>query len=317
MRDVFLVQPIHNAGVDRLRSAGLRVRQASAEDMATVAAEIGEAEAVVTRNAGLSRMAIDAAPRLLLIVVHGVGHDPVDVPHALARGIVVCNTPVANTISVAEHAIALLLALARQTGPADRAVRDSAFERRYTLRLTELRGLTLGIVGCGQIGLATARIARLGFGMRILGYSPSVAPLRLRQRRIEPCESLGALLERADAVSLHVPLRPDTRGMIGPAELGRMKPCAFLINTARGPLVDQEALVSALRAGRPGGAGLDVFEREPVPPDHPLLELPNVVLSPHVAGASEAAMVRTADAVATAVLRMAAGRLPAHRIGHP
>jgi D-3-phosphoglycerate dehydrogenase / 2-oxoglutarate reductase len=314
VRDVFLVQPIHRAGVDRLREAGFRVRQASAEDMATVAAEIGDAAAVVTRNAGLSRAAIDAAPRLRLIVVHGVGHDPVDVPHALARGIVVCNTPVANAWSVAEHTVALLLAVARQIVSADQAVRAGAFERRYTLHLTELRGRTLGIVGCGRIGVAAARIARAGLGMRILGYSPSAVPGRLRRLRIEACPDLSELLARADAVSLHVPLRHDTRGMIGAAELGRMKAGAFLINTARGPLVNEHALVAALGSGHLGGAGLDVFESEPLSAEHPLARLPNVVLSPHVAGASEVAMARTADAVAAAVLRMAAGRLPAHQI---
>lgn len=314
MWEVFLVQPIHPVGVERLRAAGLRVRQASASDMGTVAAEVGEADAVVTRDAGLSAAAMDAAPRLRLVVVHGVGHDPVDVAHAVAREIVVCNTPMANGWAVAEHAIGLLLALAKQTLAADRAVREAVFERRYALGLTELRGRTLGIVGCGRIGLATARIARAGLRMRVCGHSPSADPARLRRLGIAPCAGLGELLEQADAVTLHVPLRSETRGLIGRAELGRMKRGALLVNTARGALVDQGALVEALTEGRLGGAGLDVFDREPVPADHPLLRLPNVVLSPHVAGASEAAMARTADAVAAAVLRMAAGRLPPHRI---
>jgi D-3-phosphoglycerate dehydrogenase len=310
IRDVFLVQPIHPAGVERMRAAGLAVRLASASDMATVTAEIGAADAVVTRNAGLSAAAIDAAPRLRLIVVHGVGHDPVDVARAAARGIVVCNTPVANAWSVAEHAIALLLALAKQTLAADGAVRAGAFDARYTLRSVELRGRTLGIVGCGRAGQATARIARAGLGMRVLGYSPSADPARLARLRLEPCARLETLLERADAVSLHVPLRPETRGLLGAAELARMRPGALLVNTARGAVVDQAALAEALRSGRLGGAGLDVFAREPVPADEPLLRLPNVVLSPHIAGASDAALERTALAVAAAVLRAARGRQP-------
>jgi D-3-phosphoglycerate dehydrogenase len=285
--------------------------------MAAVAAEIGEADAVVTRNAGLSAAAMDAAPRLRLVVVHGVGHDPVDLAHAARKGIVVCHTPVANAWSVAEHAVALLLAAARQAVAADRAVREGAFDRRYTLRLTELRGKTLGIVGCGRIGLATARIARAGLGMRIVGFSPSADPARLRRLRVEPASDLGWLLDRADAVSLHVPLRPETRGLLGRAELARMKPGALLVNTARGALVDQAALVEALAAGRLGAAGLDVFAREPVPGGDPLLALPNVVLSPHVAGATEEAMARTAEAVATAILRFAAGRRVPHRLPLP
>lgn len=313
-RDVFLVQPIHAAGVARLRAAGLGVREASRADMATVAAEVGAADAVVTRNAGLNAAAIDAAPRLKLIVVHGVGYDPVDVAHAARRGIVVCNTPVANAWSVAEHAIALLLALAKEALAADRAVRAGAYDARYTLRLTELRGRTLGIVGCGRIGRATARIARAGLGMRVCGHQPSADPERLRRLGIEPCASLDDLLERSDVVSLHLPLRPETRGLIGRTELGRMKPGAFLINTARGALVDHAALVDALASGRLAGAGLDVFGQEPVPPDDPLLRLPTVVLSPHIAGASDRAMERTALAVASAILATARGRRPPHVI---
>jgi D-3-phosphoglycerate dehydrogenase / 2-oxoglutarate reductase len=312
--DVFLVQPIHAAGVARLHAAGLAVRAASRADMATVAAEVGVADAVVTRNAGLSAAAIDAAPRLKLIVVHGVGYDPVDVAHAAGKGIVVCNTPVANAWSVAEHAIALLLALAKAMLSADRAVRAGAFDARYTLRLTEIRGRTLGIVGCGRIGRATARIARRGLGMTVCGHSPSAEPARLRRIGIEPCASLDELLERSDAVSLHLPLRAETRGLIGRAELGRMRPGAFLVNTARGALVDHQALVDALASGRLGGAGLDVFRQEPVAPDDPLLHLPNVILSPHIAGASDRAMETTALAVATAILQVARGRRPRHVI---
>ena len=247
-------------------------------------------------------------------MVHGVGYDPVDVTHAAARGIEICNTPVANAWSVAEHAIALLLALAKQTRAADQAVRAGAFDARYTLRLTELRGRTLGVVGCGRIGRATARIARAGLGMRVCGHSPSADPARLRRLGIEPSASLGELLERADAVSLHLPHRPETRGLIGRAEFARMKPGALLVNTARGALVDHAALLEALAEGRLGGAGLDVFRQEPVPPDDPLLTLPNVVLSPHVAGSSDRALEMTALAVAAAVLQAARGRRPRHVI---
>jgi D-3-phosphoglycerate dehydrogenase len=317
IRDVFLVQPIHEAGVARLREAGLAVRAASRADMETVAAEVGGADAVVTRNAGLSAAAIDAAPRLRLIVVHGVGYDPVDTAHATAKGIVVCNTPVANARSVAEHAIALLLALAKATLPADRAVRTGTFDARYTLRLTELRSRTLGIVGCGRIGRATARIARAGLGMAVCGHSPTADPARLRRLGIEPCATLHELLERSDAVSLHVPLRAETRGLLGRAEFARMKPDAYLVNTARGALVDHEALVDALAQRRLGGAGLDVFRQEPVPPDDPLLSLPNVVLSPHIAGASDRAMEMTALAVAKTVLRAARGRRLRHVVASP
>jgi D-3-phosphoglycerate dehydrogenase / 2-oxoglutarate reductase len=317
IRDVFIVQPIHRAGVERLGVAGLAVRHATRSDMATVAAEIAHADAVVTRNAGLDRTAMDAAPRLKVIVIHGVGQDPVDVAHATAKGILVCNTPVANAWSVAEHAIGLLLALAKQLRSADLAVRAGAFDARYMLHVTELRGRALGIVGCGRIGRATARIARAGLGMKVYGYSPSADPARLRRIGIEPCASLEALLERVDAVSLHLPLRAETRGLIGKAELARLRPGAFLVNTARGALVDHEALVETLTAGRLAGAGLDVFRQEPVPTDDPLLGMPNVILTPHIAGASDRAMELTALAVASAILQVARGRRPRHLIVPP
>ena len=317
MRDVFLVQPIHRAGTDRLQAACFHVRQATGSDMVTVAGEIGGAQAVVTRSAGLSAAAMAAAPRLRLVVVHGVGYDPVDVSHAAARGILVCNTPAENAESVAEHAIGLVLALARQTIPGDRAVRRGAFEAKYRLPIAELRGKTLGIVGCGRIGTLTAAMARRGFGMRVLGYSPSRGAAVLRRLGIEPCRDLGRLLERADVVSLHVPLRPETRGLVGRPELARMKPGAFLVNTARGALVDEEALVAALASRHLGGAGLDVFAEEPLAVDHPLLGLDNVVLSPHVAGSSEEALARTALAVARAVAAMARGRRPTNVINPP
>jgi D-3-phosphoglycerate dehydrogenase len=311
LRQVFLVQPVHPAGVARLRAAGLSVRQATAPDMATVGDEMSDADAAVTRNAGLSAAAMDRALALRVVVVHGVGYDPVDVAHATARGILVCNTPDANTESVAEHALGLMLALARRTVVADRAVREGRYGDRYRLSLTELRGKTLGIIGCGRVGIRTATLARRALGMQVLGYSRSRPGGRLRQLGIQPA-SLDTLLERSDVVSLHLVLTPETHGLIGRRELRRMKAGAFLVNTARGALVDEGALVEALRAGRLGGAGLDVFAGEPLAPGHPLTELDAVVLSPHVAGSTREALERTALAVAEAILRVARGRRPAH-----
>jgi D-3-phosphoglycerate dehydrogenase len=312
--EVFLVQPIHAAGVDRLRAAGLAVRRASTADMATVAAEIGTAQVAVTRNAGLSAAAIDAAPALRLIVVHGVGHDRVDLARAAARGIAACNTPADNARSVAEHALALMLALARQLRGADSLVRAGRFEAKYGLRVEDLRGKTLGIVGCGRVGLATAALARAAFRMRVLGYSPSADPAALARRRIEPCPDLGRLLEEADVVSLHGRLRPETRGLIGRAELARMRPGAWLVNTARGALVDEAALLDALASRRIAGAALDVFATEPLPAGHPLLALDNVVLTPHIAGSSEQALAATAGQVARVILGFLRGRTPPHLI---
>ncbi len=311
IRRVLLVQPIDEAGVAALRERGADVRVASVPSMPVVAREIGDADAVVTRNAGLDAAAMEAAPRLRVIGVHGVGVDPVDVGRATALGIPVVNTPGTNARSVAEHALALALALARQLPAGDRAAREGRFDFKFHARLVELSGRTLGIVGAGTIGRLTARLARTGLGMRVLGWSPSGDARRLMRAGITPVADLDTLLAACDVVSLHVALTERTRGLLDARRLALMRPSAFLVNTARGGVVDEIALASALAEGRLAGAGLDVFRREPLPPDHPLLRAPNVVLSPHAAGSSEEALRRTALEVARLVLLVGAGRRPA------
>jgi D-3-phosphoglycerate dehydrogenase len=310
IRRVLVIQPIHEAGVAALRERGMDVRLASRPDMAAVASEIGEADAVITRNAGLNRAAMDAAPRLRVVAVHGVGVDPVDVRHATALGIAVANTPGTNARSVAEHALALILALARQVPAADRAVREGRIDFKYHARLVELSGKTLGIVGCGRTGLLIARLARAGLGMRVLGYSPSADPARLARAGVASVSDLDTLLAASDVVSLHVPLTDSTRGLLDARRLSLMKPTAYLVNTARGGVVDEAALIRALAEGRIAGAGLDVFDSERMPPGYPLLALPNVILSPHAAGSSEEALRRTALAAARLLLLVGEGRRP-------
>jgi D-3-phosphoglycerate dehydrogenase len=310
IRRVLLVQPIDEAGVAALQARGVEVRLASRPDMATVAREIAEADGLVTRNAGLDAAAMDAAPRLRAVAVHGVGLDPIDVAHATALGIPVANTPGANARSVAEHALALMLAVARRVPAGDRAVREGRFDFKYHARLVELSGKTLGIVGCGRIGAETARMARVALGMRVVVYSPPDHPAWLRGAGVAREADLDAVLAVADVVSLHLPLTDRTRGLLDARRIARMKPTAMLVNTARGGLVDEPALVRALAEGRIAGAGLDVFHSERMAPDHPLLGLSNVVLSPHAAGSSAEALRRTALAAASVLLAIGEGRRP-------
>jgi D-3-phosphoglycerate dehydrogenase len=196
-------------------------------------------------------------------------------------------------------------------------VRAGRFEAKYGLRVEDLRGKTLGIVGCGRVGLETAALARAAFRMRVLGYSPSADPAALARRRIEPCSDLARLLEESDVVSLHARLRPETRGLIGRAELARMRPGAWLVNTARGALVDEAALLDALASRRIAGAALDVFATEPLPASHPLLALDNVLLSPHIAGSSDQALSATASQVARVILGFLRGRTPPNLLAAP
>ena len=314
MPDCLIVQPIHPAGLDRLRDGGVTPRIATAHDMATVARELPGCVAAITRNAGLNAAAMLAAESLLVIANHGVGTNEIDLKQAAALGIPTIFTPTANARSVAEHAMALTLALARKVIPADAAVRGLRWSLRYEARMMELHGKTMGLVGFGTIGRLTGAMARNGFGMKLLVFSPNVSDSILVEAGAERAPTLESLLERADVVSLHRPLRPDTRHMIDAAALGKMQPHALLVNTARGQLIDGEALAAALRAGTIAGAAIDVFQVEPPPAEDPILGAPNTVLAPHIGGVTEEAMRETALQCADQILDVLAGRRPPHLV---
>lgn len=305
-RVCLIVQPIHPAGSELLKSAGFTPRMASKPDSATVAREIGDAVAVFTRSAGLDAAAMDAAPHLRAIGSHGVGVNAVDIAHATALGIPVFNTPDANRAAVAEHTLALMLAVARRIPDADRATRAVDFDFKYRAPLADLSGKVLGIVGFGGIGSRVAAMAKAAFGVRVLVVSRSADPAKLRALGYETT-SLDDLLARADVVSLHLPLLAQSKHLISERELRLMKPSALLINTARGGLVDEAALVQALAQGVIAGAGLDVFESEQMAAAHPLLSAPNAVLSPHVGGSSQDALRRTAEQLVERLVAIFAG----------
>jgi D-3-phosphoglycerate dehydrogenase len=310
LQDCLIVQPIHERGLAVLRDAGIAPRLASAFDMPTVAREVGDAVAAITRNAGFNRAALDAAGKLRVIGNHGIGTDPVDVSHATSLGIPVVNNPTANVISVAEHALGLMLAVARRMFSADQATRARDFRWKFSNPQVELFGKTLGIVGFGEIGRQTARRAVAGFGMLPLVFSPNVPDDALDG--FPRAASIEDLLEKSDVVSLHVKLSPGTRNLLSAERLALMKPGAILVNTARGAAVDEAALAAMLRDGKLFGAGIDVFSTEPPPEGHPLLTAPNCVLAPHVGGSTEEALVRTATECAQQVVDVLAGRRPPH-----
>lgn len=305
-----LTQPIHQAGIAVLAAAGLDVKLASSSAMDVVANEIGAACAVITRNAGLDRTAMDAAPRLKVLGNHGSGYDRVDVAHANRIGLPIANTPYANIQSVAEHAISQMFAIAKRTREGDRAMREGRYDYRYTPQFHELAQRTLGIVGFGRIGRRTAEIAKLAFGMRVLVHSPSVPAAEIAAAGMESVADLDALLEQADIVSLHQRLTPATRGQFDRARLAHMKHGAMLVNTARGGLIEAEALIAAVESGHLIGAAMDVFDPEPLPPDHPYIACDGIVLSPHLGGATNEAMERTAVDAARQVVDVLQGRRP-------
>ncbi len=238
---------------------------------------------------GSNQLPMDAevlasGPRLRVVSNFGVGFDNVDLEAATAAGVIVCNTPGVLTDAVADLTLGLIIALARRLPEAERFARDGDWQRGASMALgTDVRGKTLGIIGLGRIGIAVAERAR-AFGMSIVFhdvFSDSPAKASFCSYR-----EFDDLLSEADFVSLHVNLRPETRGLIGAKELTLMKPAAYLINTSRGQTVDQTALVAGLRSGELAGAALDVLEEEPLPPDDPLAKLPNVILLPHIGSAT-------------------------------
>jgi D-3-phosphoglycerate dehydrogenase / 2-oxoglutarate reductase len=291
-RRVHLEQPLHEEALALLRenaevSVGFGPEARELDDTL-----LTEVNALLVRTKPLGAKQIENAPRLRVIARHGVGVDNVAVEAATRRGIPVLITPRANLRSVAEHVFALALAVSRNLLRADRYVREGRFAERDSLVGRELFGETLGVIGLGRIGEEVARMGAAGFGMRVLGYDPYLDEKVVRAKGAEPVSSLDELLPACDFVSVHVPLTEETRGLLGARELGLMRPGSVLVQAARGGVVDEGALVQALRKGPLAGAGIDVFGEEPPPADHPLFCVENVVLSPHTAASTRQAMRR-------------------------
>jgi D-3-phosphoglycerate dehydrogenase len=255
-------------------------------DLVTV---VKDADVLLLSNRPLTGNVINACPKLKLISVAFTGIDHVDQETCKKRGIVIHNAAGYAVHAVSELAIGLMIALLRRILPADTKTRTGGTNESVG---HELFGKTLGVVGCGHIGLQVARLAN-AFGCHVVGFDPHV--FKVGDVTIEQVE-LDELLSRSDIVSLHLPLMPETRGFIGQAQLAKLKPSAILINTARGPIVEQAALVEALTQKRLAGAGLDVFDLEPpLPAKHPILTAPNTVLTPHIGFETVEAMVAKAN----------------------
>ncbi|MDR1380526.1 MAG: C-terminal binding protein [Tannerella sp.] len=250
-----------------------------------VIAAARDADGIVVQYAPVTRKVLEAAPRLRVVSEYGVGVDSIDLAACTERGIAVCNVPDYSYQEVSDHAIALTLALHRGIVTLDRQIRSGVYGLAAVKPLNRISGRVFGVVGLGRIARAAALKAR-GVGYRVIGTDIAVEPGSVTDDGI-PAVTFDELLAQSDVVSVHVPLMPPTRHLISAAVLAKMKPSAILVNTARGGVVDTEALVEALRHGTIRGAGLDVFETEPLPADHPLTTLDNVILTPHAGYYSE------------------------------
>lgn len=286
---------------DNVDPAALAVLQAVAEFEVTAPGNMPRAEtlaAIATADALIIRSSttadadlLAAAPRLKVIARAGVGVDNVDLEAATARGIIVMNTPDGNTIATAEHAFGLMLSLARHIPESEISMRAGKWDRKSYMGV-ELRGKTLGIIGFGRIGRAIAKRAR-AFEMTVVAYDPYVTAEAAAALEVE-LVPLDELYTRADFITLHALINDETRHMINRESLARMKPGVRIINAARGALIDDVALAEAIRGGQVGGAALDVYAVEPPPSDHPLVGLPGVVHTPHLAASTADAQVNVA-----------------------
>jgi D-3-phosphoglycerate dehydrogenase / 2-oxoglutarate reductase len=274
-----------------------------------VADNLADADALLVIYAHVGALAFSHLPRLKAAVRTGIGLDPIDLAAATAHGVCVANVPDYCVPEVSDHSLALILACGRKVAQLDRAVHSGTWDAAATARpLVRLEGQTVGIVGFGRIGQRLARLCR-GVGFTVVAYDPYVSAELANQAGAE-LVTLPTLLAVADYVSVNSPLTPETRHLLGRAQFAQMKATAYIINTSRGAVLDEAALISVLREGRIAGAALDVLEREPPDPTNPLLEMPNVILTPHAAFYSEQAYRELRFRSASEVARVLSGRYP-------
>jgi len=311
-RHVLLPQPIEAEAALALEQAGVAIVLADDPRPETVGPLLGGVHGLILRTGiKITRDLMDLAGDLQVISRTGGGLDNVDVEAATQKNIIVTSNLGVNTSSVVEHALALMLALSKQLAVMDRAVRSQDFKIRYRNLPRDLRGKTLGLLGFGRIGSELGRSCRKLFAMQVISHDPYVpdAVRAANEGRVEFVDA-QELFERSDVLSIHVPLTDATHHAVGEAQLARMKSSAIVINTARGPVVDQWALAGALQNGQIAGAGLDVFEQEPVPADNPLLGLENIILTPHSAALTKECVIRMALEAVNCTLDVFSGRIP-------
>lgn len=305
-----------------LESAGkVILAECKSEDKLVEKLRNANAKVIISEYFPITGRVIDASPTLKGVVVWGVGYDHVDIEAASEKGIYVANTRGSNAESVAEHVFALMLGLSRKLLRTDAFVRKRGWVSReeaglpHELMAQDSYGKTLGIVGLGAVGSRAARIAR-GFNMRVLAYDPYVSVEEAKEMGAELI-ALEKLLRESDFVTLHVILTEETRGMISTRELSLMKPTAYLINASRGPVIDEEALIKALKEKKIAGAGLDVFTQEPIDLENPLLKFNNVDVTPHCAGKSEEALKATSLMVSHEAKRILRNEIPKNLVNRP
>ena len=319
---VYLGEVIHPAAVALLEKSAEIVRPKDHSRQAFLDA-LKEVDGMIARKVHIGAEEMDHAPRMKIIARHGVGLDSVDLLEATKRGILVTNTPGENRESVAELAMSFMLALARRIPQAQNAMHSmpkgdtavfSALLKQYNLTGIDLEGKFLGIIGAGRIGSNVARKCIAAFDMKVKGYDPYVTSEVMKSFGVEKVKRLEDLLPFVDFLTVHAPLTQETKGMVGKKELSLMKKGAYVINTARGGIVEEKALLEALNSGHIAGAALDVWEIEPPDPKDPLLNHPNLLGTPHYGGTTEESLYRVGIAAVEEALRFLRGQPPKYPV---
>lgn len=305
---VLVVQPIVKEGIARLEEAGLEIIYPANPVTESVQEVPNDCDAILIRTAKIGRHVIEQCPNLKVIAKHGIGVDNIDVEAASEKGIYVTNVPRSNVNSVAEHTVGMMIALAHHMVTADKELRKGKFEVRNLLIGTDLAGKTLGIIGFGNIGRLVAKKCAYGMDMNVIAYHPKLKESGMENVSI--VDSIYAVLTQSDFVSLHIPYVPEFHHFLNAEAFKKMKKSAYLINCARGGLVDEEALYHAIKSGEIAGAGFDVFEEEPTPKQHMLWELEQVIVTPHMAALTEESMIRMAVGAADEIVAVLNGQGP-------
>jgi D-3-phosphoglycerate dehydrogenase len=323
MYRILLVEHIHQAGEAMLAQKAQLVYP-QPQNLEGILAVIGDCNALVVRNTKITRQIMEAAPKLAVIGRHGVGYDTVDISAAADLGIPVVYTPAANTEGVAEIAVGFIICLGRKIVQAHTAMQSeellsdtvtmAIMTRQRGLVNADLWGKTLGVIGVGRIGSSVSRKVIAAFNMRVLGYDPYVNAETLAGCGVQKVDRLEEMLPRCDFVALHCSGGAETRHLINARTLALIKPDAYLINTARGSIVDETALIEALQKKRIAGAAIDVYEPEPPRPGNPLLHMENVIVTPHFCAMTEESLYNMATMVAQGVLDVLEGRRPQYPV---
>lgn len=306
---VLIPSDISEAGKRYLRDKGYEVKMGRALDEDTIIADARDCDAILARNEPITRRIIENIPRVKVIAKHGVGLDKIDLDAAREQNIWVTNGPRSNSIAVAEHTVMLLLACAKKLVRFDLAIRSGDYSIRNEVKGMDVEGKTIGLIGCGKIGAMVGRKCVYGLDMKAVGYDPYL-PESARLPEIEYVDTMEEVFRRADFVSLHVPATKDNDGFVNMSLLKLMKPTAYLLNAARGSIVDENDLYEALRSGVIAGAGLDVYRQEPPSADNPLFTLPNITVTPHNASLTYETTDRMGLHAAQGICEVLSGQAP-------